>query len=213
MKKIFTLVALVAALCATAPARAQVKLGLKGGLNVTNMSLSSEVFDQSNQTGFFIGPVVKVTLPVVGLGIDGAILYDQRDAKLNVENDKSGMTDKSTSQRSINVPINLRYSFGLGDMAGLYLAAGPQFGYNVGTKNYSWGDAANYELKKSNFSVNVGVGVTLVNHLEIGATYNIACGKTGEINYFKAAQDILGTAYGQQNVRSNAWQVNVAYFF
>ena len=83
MRKFFT-AAIVAAtmLFATSSAQAQVKFGLKGGLNVTNMSLNSEVFDADNQTGFFIGPTVKFTLPIVGLGIDASALYDQRDAKI-----------------------------------------------------------------------------------------------------------------------------------
>ena len=48
-------------------ANAQIKFGLKGGLDVTNMSLSNDVFDASNKTGFFVGPMVKVTIPIVGL--------------------------------------------------------------------------------------------------------------------------------------------------
>lgn len=52
MKKIFTIMALAAALVSAAPAKAQIKLGLKGGLNVTSMSFDKEVFNGSNQTGF-----------------------------------------------------------------------------------------------------------------------------------------------------------------
>lgn len=54
MKKIFATLVLSALMAL--PLSAQVKFGLKGGLNVTDMSLSSEVFDASNRTGFFIGP-------------------------------------------------------------------------------------------------------------------------------------------------------------
>lgn len=67
-----------------------------------------------------------MTLPIVGLGVDASALYDQRDAKLE---------DEKVSLRSINVPINVRYGIGLGSMASIYLAAGPQFGYNIGDKN------------------------------------------------------------------------------
>ena len=58
----------VAALFVATSAQAQIKLGVKGGLNVTDMSLSASVIDKSNQTGFFIGPTVKLSLPLVGLG-------------------------------------------------------------------------------------------------------------------------------------------------
>ncbi len=123
MKRVFTSLMFAVVLIAAVPSQAQIKFGLKGGLNVTNMSLNMDVIDKSNQTGFFVGPTVKVTLPIVGLGVDASALYDQRDAKLE---------DEKVSLRSINVPINVRYGIGLGSMASIYLAAGPQFGYNIG---------------------------------------------------------------------------------
>lgn len=204
MKKVFTAFMFAVALLAAVPSQAQVKFGLKGGLNVTDMSLSKEVVDPSNKTGFFVGPTIKVTLPIVGLGLDASALYDQRDAKLGEE---------KVSLRSINVPINVRYTFGMSSLAAIYLAAGPQFGYNIGDKNvFSYVDeegAGGFSLKKSNFSVNVGAGVTLMSKFEIGATYNIACGKTGEFN----AIDAAGKQIFSKGSRMNSWQVSAAYYF
>ena len=192
MKKFFTLV-LVAALSAMpSMMQAQVKFGVKAGLNVTQMSLSQDVVSKSNQEGFFVGPTVKVTLPLVGLGVDASALYDQRDAKFG---------DEKVSQRSINVPINLRYGIGLGSLASVYLAAGPQFGFNIGQKNYG---EDGFKFKDSNFSVNVGAGVSVISHLEVGFTYNIAVGKTGEISW---------TDGTKINARANSWQVSAAYYF
>ena len=48
MKKIFTMMLVAMALMMAVPTQAQIKFGLKGGLNVTNMSFSSDVIDQSN---------------------------------------------------------------------------------------------------------------------------------------------------------------------
>lgn len=59
MKKILSLVFMVAAMMYATSANAQIKFGLKGGLNVTSMSFSEDVFDASNKTGFFVGPMVK----------------------------------------------------------------------------------------------------------------------------------------------------------
>lgn len=208
MKKIFTAIALAVTLMVAAPSQAQVKFGLKGGLNVTSMSLSSDVIKKDNQTGFFIGPSVKVSIPLAGLGVDASLLYDQRDAKLD-----NGDDEQTTSQRSINIPINLRYGIGLGSIASAYIAAGPQFGFNVGSKNYNWSNTENYQLKKSNFSINVGAGVSLLSHLEIGFTYNIACGKTGEVTWGEALGTVSQQVIGTKNVRTNAWQVSAAYYF
>lgn len=189
------------------PSQAQIKFGLKGGVNVTNMKFSKDVLNASNQSGFFIGPTVKFKLPLVGLGFDVAALYDQREADVDlVLGDDSDANTAKIKQKSINVPVNLRYTVGLGDFAGIYFAAGPQFGFNIGDKNL-WDN--NFALKSSNFSVNVGAGIRLLSHLEIGATYNIACGKTGEI---KNVGDALGEAVGN-SMKSNAWQISAAYYF
>ena len=213
MRKFFT-AAIVAAsmLFAASSAQAQVKFGLKGGLNVTNMSLNSEVFDADNQTGFFIGPTVKFTLPSVGLGIDASALYDQRDAKVKVEDDRSSVESKIKNQ-SINIPINLRYGVGLGSTASLFLFAGPQFGFNVGDKNQSlFEDAAQWRLKSSTFSVNVGLGAMLLSHLQISANYNIACGKTGETTVSDVAGETVQQMFKKRG-RANAWQIGLAYYF
>ena len=201
MKKIFTSMVVALMLMATTTAQAQVKLGLKGGLNVTQMSLSSDVIDKSNQTGFFVGPTVKLTLPLIGLGIDAAALYDQRDAKLGEDDDES-----TISQRCINIPVNLRYGFGLGSMASVYVAAGPQFGFNIGQKNYG-SDTYGFKFKDSNLSLNLGAGVSVLTHLELGFTYNIALGKTGEVSVTDGAKVLTSKA------RNNSWQVSAAYYF
>ncbi len=199
-------------LFAASSAQAQVKFGLKGGLNVTNMSLNSEVFDADNQTGFFIGPTVKFTLPIVGLGIDASALYDQRDAKVKVEDDGSSVESKIKNQ-SINIPINLRYGVGLGSTASLFLFAGPQFGFNVGDKNQSlYKDVAQWRLKSSTFSVNVGLGAMLLSHLQISANYNIACGKTGETTVSEALGTTAQEVFKKRG-RANAWQIGLAYYF
>lgn len=207
MKKLFTLIVLVAATYFAVPANAQLKFGIKGGLNITDMSLSTDVFETSNRTGFFIGPTIKFTLPIVGLGIDASALYDQREGEVNVTGDNNTIVSTKLKQKSINIPINLRYDIGLGSLAAVYLAAGPQFGFNVGDKNQSlYEDVVNWRLSSSNFSVNVGAGVMLLSHLQIGANYNIVCGKTGEITVLDGAKSVL-------RGRSNTWQISAAYYF
>ena len=53
-----------------------VKVGFKGGLDIVNMSFDENVFKADNKMGWFVGPTVKVSLPISGLGIDIAALYD-----------------------------------------------------------------------------------------------------------------------------------------
>ena len=191
---------LVAVLVMAIPSQAQLKFGLKGGLNVTDMSLSSDVIDASNQTGFFIGPTLRFNLPIVGLGIDASALYDQRDAKL-----EKGPLEKKISRKSINVPLNVRYGIGLGSFASVYLFAGPQFSFNVGDKDIK---AIDWEWKSSELSVNVGAGLMFLKKFEVAANYNIVCGKSGE---YKFSADDVRAIFDKG--RANAWQISAAYYF
>ena len=201
MKKFFTLVVLLATITV---AQAQVKFGVKGGLNLTNMKFDNSIVDKSNQTGFFIGPTINFTLPVVGLGIDASALYDQRSAEVK---------DEKLKQQSIQIPINLRYGFGLGNTASFYIFAGPQFGFNVGDKKTNLvNEALDWRMKDSSLSANVGLGLMLLNHLQVSANYNIAMGTTGEFDILK---DVPDAAWKQVTgkTKANAWQLSVAYFF
>lgn len=207
MKKIFTTLLVAAALMMGVTAKAQVKFGVKGGVNVTSMSFNNSVFDASNRTGFFIGPTVKIQLPLVGLGIDASALYDQREAKVKVDN---YTTNQTLRCQAINVPINLRYGWGLSSLANVFLFAGPQFGFNVGKKNQDLTENTSWSVKNSNFSVNVGAGFTVLSHLQISANYNIVCGKTSDANLKSVGEQIVNK---EARSRANAWQIALAYYF
>jgi hypothetical protein len=199
MKKIFAVMLMAVAFAM--PSNAQIKFGIQAGLNMSNVSVSGDSQGSvSSRTGFFVGPTVKFTLPIVGLGIDASALYDQREGK--VENGNQSETIKS---QSIQIPINVRYGFGLGSLAEVFAFAGPQFGFNIGGKSSLFNDAAEWTLKSSNLSANIGVGATVAGHLQAKLNYNIALGKTGEANV-KTFNQITDAKF-------NAWQVSLAYFF
>lgn len=236
MKKVLSVLMVVAAMMFATNANAQIKFGLKGGLNVTNMTFTKDIFDASNKTGFFIGPMVKVSLPL-GFSVDAAALYDQKSADVKYEYTEVMYVDKTTDgsfllspsvdvvyqkssgvakvkQQSINVPVNLRYAVGLGSMANMFFFAGPQWGFNIGHKNYDTSFSTGQEdhnffsFKNSNFSINVGLGATLLKHLQVSANYNIACGKTADISYGKVLESIA-----KARSRSNCWQIALGYWF
>ena len=202
MKKILTIIAIACIAFAT-PSQAQVKFGLKGGLNLTSISTDNVLGGTSNKAGFFIGPTFKFTIPIVGLGFDASALYDQRKGTI------SGVNGNETSikEQSIQIPINIRYGIGLGSTASIYFFAGPQFGFNVGDKNIvsSVGD---WTFKSSYVSANVGAGLMLLSHLQVSVNYNFGLGKTGELE-----QNIPGAIKSIDDGKLNAWQIGVAYFF
>ena len=194
MKKIFAVMLMAVAFAM--PSNAQIKFGIQAGLNMSNVSVSDDAGTIKSRTGFFVGPTVKFTLPIVGLGIDASALYDQREAK------GQGQTIKA---QQIAIPINLRYGVGLGTMASIFAYAGPQFGFNVGSKEKNLATGVDWKLASSNFSINMGIGVMALNHLQVTAGYNMVCGKTGEISVNNGVKTIRG--------RDHAWQIAATYYF
>lgn len=202
MKKIYAVIFMLAAIVVAQPAQAQVNIGLRGGLNISNMSLNKDVFDVSNRAGFFIGPSLKLGFGSVGADISA--LYDQREAKVN---------DETIKQKNIVIPINARFNIGLGAVSA-FLAAGPQFGFNIGDKEFKWKKENvenTFQLKKSNFSVNVGGGVHF-GKLDVGVTYNIAVGKTADVDA-EGAWNTTKDAIENFDAKNNAWQIYAAYYF
>lgn len=184
MKKIISLLMLAVCLAVAVPAQAQLTFGVKGGLNLSKLDVSysslSEVSD--NTTGFFIGPMAEFTLPVVGLGVDGALMYSQR-----------GKDD--FKQQGIEIPLNLKYTIGLGSTLGVYVAAGPDFFFN-----FKDVDLTGVDKKDAQVGLNLGAGVKLLGHLQAGITYQIPLG-----NSF----DIANVA----DAKTKTWQFLVAYTF
>lgn len=156
--------------------------------------------------------MVKVTVPVTGLSFDVAALYDQKEAKVKVADDVVGGTYNSTTvtQKFIDIPVNVRYGFGLSSLANIFLFAGPQWGINVGNKNFKWDETSSYSLKKANFSVNVGAGVTLLSHLQASVNYNIECNKSGSMDM--GVSDANGNPVVVKG-RNNTWQISLGYWF
>ena len=191
MKKIFSTLVIMVCLLLAVPAQAQVKFGLKGGLDVSK--LDNKVGD--NTTGFFVGPMVDVTLPIIGLVIDVAALYSQSGLDVNNKN--------SEKLKSVEIPVNLKWTLGLGSTLGVYVAAGPQFGFSI---NDGWKQLME-ESNKSFVSVNVGAGLKLLRHLQVGVNYNIGASKLGDM--------IVESSDGnlRSSIRKNSWQVSLAYMF
>ena len=63
MKKIvgFLMVALLALMAL--PANAQLKFGIKGGVNISSVHFNSDVLKADNVTGFQVGPMIETTSP------------------------------------------------------------------------------------------------------------------------------------------------------
>lgn len=93
----------------------------------------------------------------------------------------------------------MKWTLGLGSTLGAYVAAGPQFGFNVGSGHFT----ENFDMKSCNTSFNVGVGLKLLGHLQAGVNYNFGLSKMA-----KAVDDAMTI-----EMKRNTWQISVAYMF
>ena len=178
-----------------APAQAQlIKFGVKGGMNFSKLDTDvKSLYDaKESSTGFFVGPMAEITLPIIGLGIDGALLYSQRG-------------DGDVEQQGLEIPVNLKYTIGLGSMLGVYVAAGPDFFFNFKDVEASEG----LGKEKSQVSINIGAGLKLLKKLQIGVTYQIP---TNDSHYRKYISLVPG-AKNDTGARQKTWQVSLAYIF
>lgn len=253
MKKITCMAIMVMALFVAVPAQAQFSWGIKGGVNLVSNDLSAmkgmsgkDIANLDNYTGFFIGPKMEVRIPILGLGVEAAALYSQKGMTIG-----DGETFK---QNGFQVPLSVKYGIGIGNIANVFIAAGPEFGFNMGQTSKvindivisqdgsATGDIKAYVLDKSTLSINVGVGATLLNHLQVAVNYNIPWGRTADFqtisvedieNVQGANPDNLGSMTldkfndiknsitnindqyqtAKANIKAATLQVSVAYLF
>ncbi|MBQ8462505.1 MAG: outer membrane beta-barrel protein [Prevotella sp.] len=193
----------------TVPSFSQsIKVGLRGGVDVTSMDFNSSVLDKSNRTGFFVGPTLHIGTPLPFLSVDASVLYDQRTLKV---------ADESLTQKTVLIPGNVRAGIHLLGMVGAFVSAGPQLAYNVGSASFYWEDLEGYRnhftLQDTKLSLNLGGGVQVGSHLEAAFYYNIQLGKTADFTW-----DTLNTQLADQTMHraksaTNVWSISLTYLF
>lgn len=200
MKRIFLFAFVIVFTTAINAETLPFKFGVKGGLNVSNLSTPKN-YRSSNSIGFFCGPTLKLDIPVVNFGFDTALLYSQANYDIG-ERDM-----ESVNTQLISIPVNLRYYIGLGDMANIFFYGGPQYDYNIGGRSDYWDDYGyGYRQRQYYMSVNLGVGATIANHLQLSFNYNIACGHTSDF------VEVIGGMINSSS-KTNMWQIGVGYWF
>lgn len=197
MKKKVTLVILALMALVTLPAQAQLRFGVKGGVNISSVHFNSDLLDASNVTGFQIGPMIETSLPLVGVGVDAAILYSQKGMGIGSEEIKTDYID---------VPVNLKWKFGL-PIVKAYLAAGPYVGFRVGGDKIWKVIGEQIEAKSFSAGLNFGLGVELLSHLQVGINYGL--GLTD--NYSSTALSVLNNE--KTTGKNRGWAVTAAILF
>ena len=128
-------------------------------------------------------------------------MYSQTDARASVSYEGETASTSNTL-KSVEIPVNLKWNFGLGSTAGVYVAAGPQFGFNIGSGHF----AEAFDMETCYTTFNVGAGVKLFRHVQVGLNYNFGISKMAKT----VSEDYEGP---EINMKKNTWQVSLAYMF
>lgn len=205
MKRFLMVLVASWALGAAHEAKADVRLGVVAGTSFNKITYGhsfKDTYNSSNRMGYFIGPKVNVNL--LGLGADVAMIYNKRREKL-----EDGYTK---SFNSMEVPVNAKYTIGLSKMASISVATGPQFGFNLGDKDWKKINAndtkESFEQKRFVMSWNVGAGLRFLSHYELGVTYNMMLTNLGK---YMGSENM--TDAQNNHFKSNALNIHLGYYF
>jgi hypothetical protein len=147
---------------------AQIQLGIKGGVNISNFTGGDfGNIDKSPLTSFHAGGLLRWKLE--HLIFQGEVLYSEQGAKL-----KDSSTERNYKLSYVNVPIVLQYAF----KGGFYLEAGPQVGFKV-NENVPDNSNGNKFAKNEDFSVALGLGFMKDHGFGIGGRYTVGVTNVG----------------------------------
>lgn len=199
---------LLVAILGFGAASAQIRFGVKAGLNLNTFHLNSEwkkSFDKDNQCGFTVGPMMEFQVPVIGLAFDVSAMY----TRMNSEIDKD-QNDYDLAKNFIELPINIKYKFSLpviGEYFTPYLLTGPSFAFRLDKNKKNPVDFIN--TKSTQYTWNFGIGFQIVKHLQIQGSYGLG------INNIVKVVDKLGVvdAPAIDKLKNNYWTITAAYLF
>lgn len=202
------LLVMVLAAGSVATASAQFRIGPRVGVNVNKLHFNESTFDKGNQTGFTGGLQCEFTVPVIGVGFDLSVMYVHQ---VNGIDNKKGSPviediDNDTFKKKdyIEIPLNLKYKLSLPLISKLvkpYFTTGPSIAFLTSRKAISEA----YRNKKVDWTWNLGFGVEVLSHLQVGASYGIGLNSTVEKLNVANAEDI--------NCKTRAWTITAAYLF
>ena len=154
------------------PALAQIELGIKAGMNFTNISGSD--FEDSKTRLLFHGGTFIRFLNNENIKIQPELLFSQYGATVNTFG-----TEWKYTQNYLHLPVMVQYHTG----SGLYGETGPQLGVHLKTKSkngdftYDWNEGVNL----LDFAWCLGIGYQLPKKgVGISMRYNLGLSKVFE---------------------------------
>ncbi len=162
MKKVLVLLTV---LLTVSIAGAQGKFIVKGGLNYTSFTPTTNINAVINSSsGFHAGIGYQVRVPLIGLAIQPELLYSQKSFE-----EVGGINTYNYSLNYMEVPINIQWGINL-LLLRPFVFASPYVSYAVSKsgefENYSWDN-----LNRLDYGVGLGAGVEIWK-FQISGKYN-----------------------------------------
>ena len=199
MKKRIILVLVIAALFVSINANAQIKFGVKAGLNISNMSIESSGYSvtPNSITSFHIGLAVDYAFKPE-LSIQSGILYSGKGT--SVDNPLTGGSDKM-APNYLEIPVNIAYKLAAGP-GKVVLFGGPYLGIGISGQasgvDIKWGSGTGNDLQRTDLGLNFGAGYE-INKFLISAQYGFSLTNVN--------------ADTNTTVKNKVTGISVAYFF
>lgn len=162
------------------------QLGIKGGLNFTSfgdINLGKDATIKTafeNKTGYHIGLVYKMKIPVIGLAIQPELLYSKVNGTLAISGaDASVPTSTSMKLTYMQLPVGLQWGLDLMLLRPFIQAVpyvGVSFGRDNGTKNLQW------DINKFRYGIGLGAGIDIWK-LQVSGKYNWDLGKVADFKW------------------------------
>lgn len=178
--KTFLSIALVFALSA---ASAQKVIGLHGGVNINTISNTNKGPEEySSLQSFHVG--VMGNLPFLIFSFQPGIEITGKGGRVSY-GDENGQGDFFVSETNpfyLEVPVTFNLNLRFGDMAGMYIGAGPYASIGIGGKNRVYGrregDDFGYNEKvtfntSNDFPAEEGGAYSTLNKYDYGARFNV----------------------------------------
>lgn len=186
-------------------ADAGIRFGVKAGLNVNNLHFDNSVLDASNRAGFTGGVMTEVMIPVVNIGFDLSLMYTRMNSRDEITTmDNNGVLEKdeiNAGKNFIEIPLNVKYKLSLPAIESIvkpYVYTGPSFAFKLDKNTLDY-----WKSKTCQVAWNVGLGVELIKHLQVQASYGFGINNVAK--NFVDDQKI--------KVKNNYWTITAAWLF
>ncbi len=182
------------------------QFGIKAGLNFNTMgdiNLGNiEKGTMDNKTGFHVGALYRIKIPLVGLALQPELVYTQNESTLGTKGNADICDFK---MKQLQLAASLQWGLDL-ILLRPYLQVAPYMGYvmgnNTSIKDMKW------EMDELRYGIGLGAGIDIWK-LQVSGKYVWDMGKASEFDSSK-----LGLGSGLLKAKKDkGFQLSVAYMF